>query len=127
MHQQMNQHQKLLQDQNYSNNITMMILSTLESMEAINGAVYLKREQKQFSHYDKIDYQHKSFSQLKCQLQTQLAAMKASRLLFTKEHAKSQYVMPESFDEKRLKNQIKRLKNIFKGQDNDTYQMIKDL
>jgi len=53
--------------------------------------------------------------------------MKASRLLFTKEHQGLQYIMPESFDEKRLSQEIKRLKKIFHGQDNDIYEMIRDL
>lgn len=52
--------------------------------------------------------------------------MKASRLLFSREHTGS-YVMPQSFDEKRLKKQIKRFKTIFSGQDKDIYEMIGDL
>jgi hypothetical protein len=79
-----------------------------------------KRQEKLYSYYDKVDYQDKTFQELKSQLQTHLRVMRASRQIFAKENPKAKYIMPKSFDEKQLKSEIGRLKKLFE-QEKDIY------
>lgn len=58
-HQHQKQDQRVITDQNYSNNILMMVLSTLESLE--NKYKEMSPHQsKKYSYYDKVDYSGKS-------------------------------------------------------------------
>lgn len=118
--------QKQLLDQHYSNNILMTVLSTLESLAMAYNKSSIRKEEKYYGHYDKVDYHDKSYAQLKSQLQVQLGVLKASRYIFDKEHSKGKYTMPASFDENQLKSEIKNFRKIFKG-DNDVLGMISDL
>ena len=59
---QSSQKQKVILDQHYSNNIMMTAMSTLESLEAVQDNVNLKKESKVYGYYDKIRYDDKSFT-----------------------------------------------------------------
>lgn len=58
-HQHQKQDQRVITDQNYSNNILMMVLSTLESLENKYKGMS-QHQSKKYSYYDKVDYSGKS-------------------------------------------------------------------
>ena len=54
------QHQKVIQDQHFSNNIAMTALSTLESLEGQVKGNRIPQSQKNYGYYDKINYDAKN-------------------------------------------------------------------
>ena len=96
--QQSNQTQKVVEDQHYSNNIMMSVLSTLESLKAASKGAKPVRENKIYGYYDKVNYDDKNLAELKSQLQSQLMVLKASRQVFQQENPTTKYRLPSSFN-----------------------------
>ena len=57
-----NQAQKVIEDQHYSNNIVMSVLSTLESLKAASKGSKPIREKKLYGYYDKVNYDGKNLA-----------------------------------------------------------------
>jgi hypothetical protein len=95
MYQADKQKQNMIVDQNYSNNIMMMIMSTLESLAAAMNSKSVKREDKMYGHYDKVNYDNKNFIELKSQLRVHLNIFKASKDCFEKDHSFGKHTLPE--------------------------------
>lgn len=77
--QDVKQGQRLVVDQNYSNNICFHCLSTLESLaNTYRGDHSQLYNNKMFKNYDTFDYSSKTRRELKIQLKTHLLLMKTS-------------------------------------------------
>ena len=74
--------QKLIQDQNYSNEIFFGMMSTLESMVQHFQGRSNQYNNKAFRTYDRVNYSSKSLPELKSQLQSQIFLFQASRRVF---------------------------------------------
>ena len=114
-------------DQHYSNNILMTILSTLESMEGCVRNTKIRKEEKTYGYYDKVNYDDKSYEELKCQLQTQLRLFMSSKQVFKEENPKGKYELPESFNRQSIGQEICRYKQIFYNADGDVCKMCDDV
>lgn len=114
--QSMNQQQKLIQDQGYSNEIFYCMMSSLESIVLHyqkGGQNKSSYQNKMFKHYDKVDYGHKNLKQLKSQLQIHIMLFKNSRIAFDQEHPNNKWELPREFDTERSINYIRQAKSMF--------------
>jgi len=91
----------------------MTVFSTLESLEGAARNVKVRKEEKTFGYYDRVNYDHKTYDELKCQLQTQLRVFKSSKQVFNQENPKGKYEHPESFNRQRIGQEISRYKQVF--------------
>jgi hypothetical protein len=105
----------------------MTVLSTLESIEAFARNTKSRKEEKTYGYYDKVNYDDKSFDELKSQLQTQLRIFKSSKQVFKQENPKGKYELPESFNHQKVGQEVYRYKQIFCNIDADVYKMCDDL
>jgi hypothetical protein len=66
-------------EQNYSNNILFLTLSTLESIYWKLQGSDISKEKKKFGNYDKVDYSSKTLPELIKQLGTNLYLLRVSK------------------------------------------------
>lgn len=78
--------QKLIQDQNYSNEIFYGLLSTLESIALYYQGASSQYGNKMFKNYDRVNYSSKNLQELKSQLQSQIFVFQASKKIFLEEN-----------------------------------------
>lgn len=95
--------QKLIQDQNYSNEIFYGLLSTLESIVMFYQGRAQEYSKKMFKAYDRVNYSSKSIQELKSQLHSQIFIFQASRKVFNQENSNEVWQLPKNFDHRQAK------------------------
>ena len=100
-------------DQNYSNNIMMQALSTLESISRKLLKKDGRRDNKKYGSQDKVDYSSKTLAELISQLKTHLFLFKISKQQMEEDFKTNQgFVFPKNFPKDLVLKEISIFKEI---------------
>lgn len=89
--------QKVIQDQNYSNETFFMMMSTLESLVDFFTNKTKDFSNKMFKNYDRVNYSSKNLQELKSQLNIHIFLLQASKKTWMMENPKVEWQLPQNF------------------------------